>query len=130
MSERLHQRVRTEYWGYAAGEQLQVDEMLAERYQGIRPAPGYPACPDHTEKRMLWQLMNVEQAAGIQLTETLAMQPAASVCGLYIAHPDADYFDVGLLGRDQVEDYAARKGCAVGEAEYWLGPRLNYEVAG
>lgn len=128
--ERLHQRVRTEYWGYAASEKLTVEGMLAERYQGIRPAPGYPACPDHTEKRTLWQLMNVEETAGIRLTETLAMQPAASVCGVYIAHPEADYFDVGLLGRDQVEDYAARKGCAVEEAEYWLGPRLIYEAGG
>ncbi len=126
--ERLHQRVRKELWGYAGSEQLAVAELLAERYQGIRPAPGYPACPDHTEKRTLWRLLRAEETAGIRLTETLAMQPAASVCGLYIAHPDADYFDVGLLGRDQIEDYAARKGCAVEEAEYWLGPRLNYEA--
>lgn len=126
-AERLHERIRTEFWGYAGNEQLTSAELVAERYQGIRPAPGYPACPDHTEKRTLWELMDVEYATGIKLTENLAMQPAASVCGIYIAHPEAEYFDVGLVGRDQVEDYARRKNCTVREIERWLGPRLNYD---
>ena len=128
-AERLHERVRTEFWGYALGEQLSAAALAAERYQGIRPAPGYSACPDHTEKRTLWHLMQVVENAGITLTETLAMQPAASVCGLYFAHPEAAYFDVGLVGRDQIVDYAARKGLSPGNIEYWLGPRLNYEAA-
>ncbi len=126
-AERLHERVRKEYWGYAAEESLSDADLILERYRGIRPAPGYPACPDHTEKRTLWKLMNVEKAVGIRLTESLAMYPASSVCGLYLAHPDAEYFDVGLVGRDQVADYAARKGLTTQEMEYWLSPRLNYE---
>ena len=126
-AERLHQVVRTELWGYAAEEKLTCEDLVAERYQGIRPAPGYPACPDHTEKRILWDLLDVENTTGICLTENLAMIPAASVCGIYIAHPEAAYFDVGLIGRDQVEDYAERKGMQVREIEYWLGSRLNYE---
>ena len=126
-AERLHERVRTEFWGYVTSENFSSEELIGERYQGIRPAPGYPACPDHTEKRTLWELMDVENATGIGLTENLAMMPAASVCGIYIAHPEARYFDVGLIGRDQVADYAQRKQCPVHEIEYWLSPRLNYE---
>ncbi len=126
-AERLHERVRTEFWGYASNEQFTHAELIAERYQGIRPAPGYPACPDHTEKLILWELMDVECNTGIKLTENLAMHPAASVCGIYIAHPEADYFDVGLVGRDQVEDYARRKNYTAREIEHWLGSRLNYE---
>ena len=126
-AERMHERVRKELWGYAPEEDLSNDELILERYHGIRPAPGYPACPDHTEKRTLWQLMNVEETTGIRLTESLAMHPAASVCGLYLAHPDAAYFDVGLIGRDQVKDYATRKGQTREETESWLAPRLNYD---
>jgi len=126
LAERLHECVRTSLWGFAPREKLSNEELIAERYQSIRPAPGYPACPDHTEKRTLWKLMDVEKHAGIVLTENLAMYPAASICGLYLAHPEADYFDVGKLGKDQIQDYAARKGVAVSEMEYWLGARLNY----
>ncbi|MDE2732660.1 MAG: methionine synthase [Bacteroidota bacterium] len=126
-AEWMHRHVRTRLWGYAPQENLTSLDLIAERYTGIRPAPGYPACPDHTEKRTLWDLMEVEETAGIRLTENLAMVPAASVCGLYIAHPEASYFDLGLIGHDQVQDYAARKGCSVQTCEYWLGSRLNYE---
>ena len=126
-AEWMHRHVRTRLWGYAPQEDLTGQDLIAERYTGIRPAPGYPACPDHTEKRTLWDLLRVEETAGIRLTENLAMFPAASVCGLYIAHPEASYFDVGLIGRDQVQDYAARKDCSAQTIEYWLGSRLNYE---
>ena len=126
-AEWMHQHVRTVLWSYASQENLTGEELIAERYQGIRPAPGYPACPDHTEKLALWDLMDVEDKTNIRLTENLAMIPAASVCGLYIAHAEAAYFDVGLIGCDQVQDYAKRKGCTVQEIEYWLGSRLNYE---
>ena len=128
-AERLHERVRTDYWAYASEERLSVEDIVAERYRGIRPAPGYPACPDHTEKRTLWRLLDVEASAGITLTENLAMVPAASICGVYMAHPEAAYFDVGSIGRDQVEDYARRKGVAIADVEYWLGSRLNYEAS-
>ena len=123
----LHERARRE-WGYAAGEQLTNEELIAEKYRGIRPAFGYPACPDHTEKRALWELLGAE-AAGIRLTETFAMTPPASVCGLYFAHPESRYFSVGRIGRDQVEAYAARKGMEVAEVERWLAPNLGYEPA-
>jgi len=126
-AERLHEKIRTEYWGYAPEEHLSNEALVAERYRGIRPAPGYPACPDHTEKRALWELMDVDRATGITLTESLAMYPGASVCGLYFAHPEAAYFDVGKIDRDQVEDYAARKQMAVADVERWLGTRLAYE---
>jgi len=109
--------------GLRRDERLTKDELLAERYRGIRPAPGYPACPDHTEKRTLWELLGVEPATGIQLTESCAMLPAASVSGLYFAHPRARYFAVGKIGRDQIEAYAARKGWPVEQAERWLGPQ-------
>ncbi len=126
-AEWLHERVRTEYWGYAPDEALTPDDLVAERFRGIRPAPGYPAQPDHTEKRILWDLLDAERHTGITLTEHLAMFPASSVCGLYFAHPEAAYFNVGQVGRDQVEDYARRKGMPVAEVERWLAPRLNYE---
>ena len=126
-AECLHQRVRKELWGYARDEKLATDDLIAERYRGIRPAPGYPACPDHTEKRLLWQLLEVEQRSGIQLTESFAMYPAASVCGWYFAHPDSRYFGVGKIGRDQVADYAERKGMSIAEAERWLAPNLSYD---
>ncbi|MCP5195524.1 MAG: methionine synthase [Gammaproteobacteria bacterium] len=126
-AERLHERVRKEFWGYAATEIASNDELIAEQYQGIRPAPGYPACPDHTEKGLLWQLLNVADNAGIHLTESFAMTPTAAVSGWYFSHPQARYFGVGRLGRDQVADYAQRKGWSVAEAEKWLAPNLGYE---
>ena len=127
LAERLHQRVRTEIWGYAAGEKLDNDALIGEHYQGIRPAPGYPACPDHTEKATLWQLLDAERNAGMRLTEHFAMLPTAAVSGWYIAHPQARYFGVGDIGRDQVEDYACRKGWTLAQAERWLAPNVGYE---
>jgi len=126
-AERMHARVRRELWGYARTETLSNEDMIAEKYQGIRPAPGYPAQPDHTEKGTLWDLMSVEDAAGITLTESYAMWPGASVSGLYFSHPESHYFGVGKIERDQVEDYARRKGWTVEEAERWLAPVLNYD---
>ncbi|MGD8683374.1 MAG: vitamin B12 dependent-methionine synthase activation domain-containing protein, partial [Chloroflexota bacterium] len=123
-AERLHERVRRELWGYATDETLDNEALIAEEYQGIRPAPGYPACPDHTEKRTLFRLLEAEDRVGITLTETMAMLPAASVSGLYFWHPQARYFGVGRIERDQLEDYAARKGWSVAEAERWLAPNL------
>ena len=125
-AERLHQRVRTEFWGYAQ-EALSNEDLIAERYRGIRPAPGYPACPDHTEKRTIWELLDVHDRAGIELTESMAMWPGASVSGLYYSHPAAQYFVVGRLGKDQVADYAHRKGWTLAEAERWLSPNLGYD---
>jgi 5-methyltetrahydrofolate--homocysteine methyltransferase len=125
-AEWLHKKAREE-WGYGAAEKLSGQELLAEKYRGIRPAPGYPACPDHTEKATIWRLLDVEKNAGIAITESYAMWPGASVSGFYFAHPEARYFHVGKLGRDQVADYAARKGMTMAEAERWLGPYLNYE---
>ncbi|MDQ6687821.1 MAG: methionine synthase, partial [Actinomycetota bacterium] len=126
-AERLHQRVRTELWGYAANESLDREGLIRESYAGIRPAPGYPACPDHTEKQTLWQLLDVEENTGITLTESMAMWPGASVSGWYFAHPQAQYFVVGRLGRDQVADYAKRKGWSLAETERWLSSSLGYE---
>ncbi|WP_407276611.1 methionine synthase [Halothiobacillus sp. DCM-1] len=126
-AERLHQRVRTEFWGYAPNESLDNEALIAEQYQGIRPAPGYPACPDHTEKGTLWTLLEPETRAGIALTESFAMYPGAAVSGWYFAHPDARYFGTGKIGRDQVHDYAERKGWTLAEAERWLAPILGYE---
>jgi 5-methyltetrahydrofolate--homocysteine methyltransferase len=122
-AECLHQRVRQE-WGYGANEKLSTQELIDERYRGIRPAAGYPACPDHTEKGTLWSLLDVDAKAGIRLTETFAMWPGASVSGLYFAHPESRYFTLGKIDRDQVEDYAKRKGMRVEEVERWLGPNL------
>ena len=125
-AEQLHERVRKELWGYSPDEDFDNDSLIREAYQGIRPAPGYPACPDHTEKATIWSLLEVEDRAGIQLTESSAMLPAASVSGLYFAHPKSRYFGVGRIGKDQVEDYAHRKGFGIGEAEKWLSPSLGY----
>jgi 5-methyltetrahydrofolate--homocysteine methyltransferase len=125
-AECLHARVRRE-WGYGRDEHLTNEQLIAEKYRGIRPAPGYPAQPDHTEKRTLFQLLDAEQATGITLTETYAMHPAASVSGLYFAHPAARYFAVNHLTRDQIESYAARKGMSLQEVERWLAPYLAYE---
>ena len=126
-AERLHERVRKEFWGYAADETLGNDDLIAERYRGIRPAPGYPACPDHTEKGLLWRLLDVDRTAGIHLTENFAMTPTAAVSGWYFSHPEARYFGVDRLDRDQVADYARRKGWTLAEAEKWLSPHLGYE---
>ncbi len=125
-AECLHKRVRDE-WGYGREEKLSVDEMVHEKYRGIRPAPGYPACPDHTEKGPLWQLLDVEKNTGIQITESFAMWPGSSISGLYFAHPEARYFSLGKIDRDQVADYAIRKGMTVAQAERWLAPNLNYD---
>ena len=126
-AEFLHARARRE-WGFGADEHLSADDLIREKYRGIRPAPGYPACPDHTEKRLLFRVLDAEAGAGIRLTESCAMFPASSVSGFYFAHPAAKYFAVGKLARDQVEEYAARRGEPVAEAERWLGPYLNYEA--
>ncbi len=128
-AERMHQRVRTELWGYAPDEALSNEELISEDYRGIRPAPGYPACPDHTEKRTLFDLLDAEAATGVELTESFAMWPPSSVSGFYFAHPEARYFGVGKIERDQVEDYAARKGMDVEMMERWLLPNLNYDPA-
>ena len=126
-AERLHERVRKEFWGYAAAESLSNAEMISEDYRGIRPAPGYPACPDHTEKQTLFELLEVPNRIGVTLTESFAMTPPSSVSGWYLAHPQARYFGVGRIGRDQVENYALRKGWSLEEAERWLAPNLGYE---
>jgi 5-methyltetrahydrofolate--homocysteine methyltransferase len=120
--------VRRELWGYAKDETIGVEEMLAEKYQGIRPAPGYPAQPDHTEKATLFELLNAGENAGMALTESYAMTPPASVSGLYFSHPQAIYFGVGNIARDQVEDYARRKNMSLAEAEKWLSPILGYNA--
>ncbi len=126
-AERLHQRVRTELWGYDDDSGLDNEDLIAEKYTGIRPAPGYPACPEHTEKSTLWELLDVEQNAGIELTESMAMWPGASVSGWYFSHPQSQYFVVGRLGRDQVASYAERKGWTLEEAERWLSSNLGYD---
>jgi 5-methyltetrahydrofolate--homocysteine methyltransferase len=125
-AERMHARVRREFWGYAPDENLAADDLILEKYQGIRPAPGYPAQPDHTEKATLFKLLDAENTAGVTLTESFAMWPGSSVSGLYFSHPESFYFGVGKIERDQVEDYAARKGFSVEETERWLAPILNY----
>ncbi len=128
-AERMHERVRREFWGYAPDEALDAQGLIGEVYRGIRPAPGYPACPDHTEKRTLFSMLEAERQAGITLTESFAMWPTAAVSGWYFAHPQARYFGVGQIGRDQVESYAERKGLTLAEAERWLAPVLGYEPA-
>jgi 5-methyltetrahydrofolate--homocysteine methyltransferase len=127
-AEHLHQRVRREFWGYAPDERLSSSELIAEAYRGIRPAPGYPACPDHTSKGPLFALLDAERNAGMRLTESYAMWPAAAVSGFYLSHPESTYFAVGKIGRDQLEDYARRSGMSVAEAEKWLAPYLAYEM--
>jgi 5-methyltetrahydrofolate--homocysteine methyltransferase len=125
-AECLHKMARDE-WGYGRDEKLSNEEMIHEKYRGIRPAPGYPACPDHTEKGTIWRLLDVEANTGMQLTESFAMWPGSSVSGIYFAHPQSRYFSLGKIDRDQVADYAARKGMSMAEAERWLGPNLNYD---
>jgi 5-methyltetrahydrofolate--homocysteine methyltransferase len=126
-AEWLHARVRRE-WGYGRTENLSAADLIEEKYRGIRPAPGYPACPDHTEKRSLFKWLDAERAAGMTLTESFAMLPAASVSGLYFAHPESRYFAVDRITREQVEAYAARKGMPVSEVERWLAPNLGYDT--
>jgi 5-methyltetrahydrofolate--homocysteine methyltransferase len=126
-AERLHQSVRKEFWAYAADETLSNADLIAEKYRGIRPAPGYPAQPDHSEKATLFRLLEGESRIGVKLTESFAMWPGASVCGLYFSHPESHYFGVGKIERDQVDDYARRKGWSLGEAQKWLAPILNYD---
>jgi 5-methyltetrahydrofolate--homocysteine methyltransferase len=126
-AEHLHLRVRQEFWGYAADENLSNNELIKEKYQGIRPAPGYPACPDHTEKATLFKLLNAEQSIGVELTEHFAMTPAASVSGFYFSHPDARYFATGKIGQDQIMSLAERKGMSKEETERWLAPILAYQ---
>ena len=126
-AERLHERVRRDLWGYAPDEHLDNRALIHEDYQGIRPAPGYPACPDHTEKKPLFDLLEATERAGITLTESFAMLPTAAVSGYYFWHPQAQYFGVGKIERDQVEDYARRKGQDLPTTERWLAPILNYD---
>jgi 5-methyltetrahydrofolate--homocysteine methyltransferase len=127
LAERMHERVRREFWGYAAREQLDSTGLIREEYRGIRPAPGYPACPDHTEKATLWALLDAERKSGICLTESFAMLPTAAVSGWYFSHPKAHYFGVGKIDRDQVASYALRKGLTLAETERWLAPILGYD---
>jgi 5-methyltetrahydrofolate--homocysteine methyltransferase len=126
-AELMHKRVRRELWGYAPNETASIDDLIAEKYVGIRPAPGYPAQPDHTEKLTLFKLLDAETNTGMALTESMAMTPPSSVSGLYFSHPQAHYFGTGRIGRDQVEDYAARKGWDLATAERWLAPILSYD---
>jgi len=126
-AERMHERVRKEFWGYAADEKLENEQLIEEEYRGIRPAPGYPACPEHTEKRTLFALIDATKKARIELTDAMAMWPAAAVSGFYFSHPESTYFAVGQLGKDQVEDYARRKGMDLKTAERWLGSNLAYD---
>jgi 5-methyltetrahydrofolate--homocysteine methyltransferase len=125
-AEHLHELVRKNYWGYSNDEKLSYEELIKENYAGIRPAPGYPAQPDHTEKPIIFSLLDVEKNAGIKLTESMAMYPAASVSGLYFSHPETKYFNVGKIGKDQVLDYHRRKGMSIEEIEKWLNPILAY----
>jgi len=126
-AELMHEKVRKEYWGYASDEDFNNELLIKEKYQGIRPAPGYPACPDHTEKRTLFDLLEVEKNIGIELTESFAMYPASSVSGLYFANPESRYFGLGKIEKDQVEDYAKRKVMSIADVEKWLAPNLNYK---
>jgi 5-methyltetrahydrofolate--homocysteine methyltransferase len=128
LAERMHERVRKEFWGYAAEEDLSNEELIKEQYQGIRPAPGYPACPEHTEKATLWNLIIPDENIGLTLTESFAMVPTAAVCGWYFSHPESRYFGTGKIQKDQVEDYAKRKGMKLDEAERWLAPVLGYDA--
>ena len=129
LAEQTHGRVRRELWGYAADENLSNEELIGEAYRGIRPAPGYPSCPDHTEKGELFRVLDAPGNVAMSLTESFAMRPAASVSGYYFAHPEARYFGLGRIDKDQVADYAGRKGMTLQEAERWLAPNLSYEVS-
>ena len=126
-AERIHQRVRQEFWGYAANEDLDNQALIQERYAGIRPAPGYPACPEHSQKTLIFKMLEGEKNSPVQLTDSFAMMPAASVSGFYLSHPESHYFGVGTIARDQAEDYAQRMGITLDEAEQWLSPILGYK---
>lgn len=126
-AELMHERVRREFWGYAPGEALDNEALIRAEYQGIRPAPGYPACPDHTAKRELFRILDAPGNASVMLTDGCAMLPAASVSGYYFSHPEAAYFGIGRIGQDQVVDYTRRKGMDIGSVEKWLAPVLGYE---
>jgi 5-methyltetrahydrofolate--homocysteine methyltransferase len=128
-AECLHAKVRRELWGYAKDETLSNEELIKEKYQGIRPAPGYPACPDHTEKRKIFDLLDAEKETGIRLTESFAMYPASSISGYYFSNENSKYYGLGKIEKDQVEDYARRKGMSVQEIERWLSPNLSYEIS-
>ena len=121
-AEYLHEKVRKEYWGYDSEENLSNSELIAEKYKGIRPAPGYPACPDHLEKNVIWNLLDVEKNIGIKLTESLAMWPASSVSGYYFSHPESKYFGLGKIDTDQLKDYANRRNISIEQAKKWLNP--------
>jgi 5-methyltetrahydrofolate--homocysteine methyltransferase len=125
-AERMHERVRKEFWGYAADEVFDNESLIKEKYQGIRPAPGYPACPDHTEKPDLFRILNATEITGVNLTESMAMTPTAAVSGWYFAHPKSNYFGVGKIAKDQVVSLAERKGINFEDMERWLGPNLEY----
>ena len=125
-AEMMHEKVRKELWGYANQEHLDTDALIKEEYEGIRPAPGYPACPDHTEKKTIFELLNAEAETGIYLTESYAMYPASSVSGYYFSNPDSKYFGLGKISKDQVVEYAARKGMSIEEVERWMAPVLAY----
>ena len=125
-AEYLHKKVRTQDWNYAKNENLSNDELIKENYKGIRPAPGYPACPDHLEKKTIWKLLNVEENIGVELTESLAMWPAASVSGYYFGNPEAKYFGLGKINKDQVNDYSKRRHISMEEAEKWLSPNIAH----
>mgnify|MGYP003352258704 FL=1 len=127
-AETMHEKVRKELWGYSAHETLSNEELIDEKYSGIRPAPGYPACPDHAEKRLLFDLLDAEKLTSIKLTENFAMYPASSVSGFYFSHPQSKYFGVGKINRDQVEDYSKRKNQSINETEKWLSPILGYDA--
>lgn len=129
LAEYMHERTRKEFWAYDSDESLKTNELISEQYRGIRPAPGYPACPDHTEKGTLWRLLDVEQSIGLELTDSFAMFPTAAVSGFYFSHPESRYFSVGQISRDQVESFASRKNLSVAEAERWLAPNLGYDPA-
>jgi 5-methyltetrahydrofolate--homocysteine methyltransferase len=126
-AEAMHAKVRRELWGYAADESLDNEALIRETYRGIRPAPGYPACPEHSEKATIFQLLDAPRNAGMELTESFAMTPAAAVSGLYFSHPDSQYFVVGRISREQIEDYAARKGWSLIQTERWLATHLDYD---
>jgi len=127
-AECLHERVRKEFWNYASDEKFSNEELIEEKYTGIRPAPGYPACPDHTEKKILFEILDAEKQAGIKLTESFAMYPASSVSGYYFSNPESKYFGLGKIEKDQVEEYASRKKMSVEEIEKWLSPNLSYDL--
>ena len=124
-AEYLHKEVRIKHWGYSSNENFSNDDLIKEKYVGIRPAPGYPACPDHLEKNTIWKLLKVEEKIGVKLTESLAMWPAASVSGYYFAHPNSKYFGLGKIDKDQVKDYSIRRKIGFKEASKWLNPNIN-----